>query len=170
MPHGQACGSSVGRAPIPHGWARGEQRRPTLRAGIIISVQAAPLSSQISQTDPPGGEHGRAGDLDRDEPLLHSDLRGRSRGWATLPQTIVAASSLLEDELASPLRATGAGRQSPHPLWAWPSPVGAACQWVGLRDGGPILTQPLMSPPFYLCDPPGALLTLAPFLLPLCGF
>lgn len=132
MPHGQACGSSVGRAPIPHGWARGEQRQPSLPASIIISVQAAPLSSQISQTDPPGGEHGRAGDLDRDEPLLHSDLRGRSRGWATLPQTIVAASSLLEDELASPLRATGAGRQPPHPLWAWPSPVGAACHGSAL--------------------------------------
>lgn len=99
---------------------------PALWDDIIISLQAAPLSSQISQTDTPSVEHGQAGDLDRDQPLLHSDLRGRSQGWATLPQTIIAASSLLEDELASPLRATGAKRQPPHLPWDWPSPVGAA--------------------------------------------
>lgn len=144
---------------------------PGLWDDIIISVQAAPLSFQISQTDPSGSEHGGAGDLNGDEPLLHSDLRNWSRGWATLPQTIVAASSLLEDELASPLRATGAGRRPPHPPWAWPSPVGGSLTWGGLRDGGPVLKQPLMRPPHTSVTPSrGALLTLAPFLLPLCGF
>lgn len=137
--------SSMGRAPHPVDGLVEKRGSPGLW-DIIFSVQAAPLSSQISQTDPPVGEHGRAGDLNGDEPLLHSDLRSWSRGWATFPQTIVAGFSL---------RATGAGRRPPHLPWAWPSPVGGSLTWRGLRDGGSVLTQPLMSPPHTSVAPLG---------------